>query len=491
MKAIRTIFVAAFVAAAALPARAQDYMIYFGNSNVEAYVGQHNVPVPIALRNIQPVEYIHLIISYDPSLLTPRAVAPAIFFQLARFDIVVPGRIEIELDRDLVPPPYVPPIPAGDTIVAYISMDVVVNDLGRDIGTYINFVEDINTPYPDNLLLLGNGYFIIPPQLVLQRGEIDIFRPVYGDLNLNGDPFEVGDVVTFVGFFTGAIQFGPRQMANSDCNRDNIQATIADFVYMLRIINGDPDTLLFAPPEPISPIRLAELLQTTTRKSPKILDNYETLSIFLNSKEPLGGFAFSLVLPEYVTRVGDVALGEAAGNLLLAFGEIEDTLKIVGYSLETANLPSGEFEAIEIKMATTRRLFADDCKVIVADFSDAQGRKIEVPFRLEVSSGHQDIRSEISGDIVTSSLPVAYPNPFNSAVTIAFNLDQPQPVSAEIYDILGRRVATIAEGHTIVGEQSLAWNGRDLSGNAVATGVYFCRLRIGNEENIIRLQYLK
>jgi hypothetical protein len=173
---------------------AQDSEISF-RPMVEAYVGQNNLMIPIIIANIQPVEYVHISLSYDPSLLQAMAVAPAIFFQGTNFDITTPGRMIIELDRDLVPPPYVPPIPVGETTIAYITMNVAVNNLGRDIGTLLNFLEDPNTPYPDNLFLLDDGYFIVPPALTLTNGMISIFKPLYGDVNLNNDPFEVGDVV--------------------------------------------------------------------------------------------------------------------------------------------------------------------------------------------------------------------------------------------------------------------------------------------------------
>jgi hypothetical protein len=194
---------------------AQEYEISFGPM-VEAYVGQNNLMIPIIITNLQPVEYIHISLSYDASLMEAEAVAPAIFFQGAHFDVSTPGKMTIELDRDLVPPPYVPPIPIGETTVAYITMNVAVNNLGRDIGTPLAFVEDPNTPYPDNLFLLDTGYFIVPPMLALTNGMIFIFEPLYGDVNINNDPFEVGDAVTLVNSFMGIITLSPRQSANSD-----------------------------------------------------------------------------------------------------------------------------------------------------------------------------------------------------------------------------------------------------------------------------------
>jgi hypothetical protein len=105
---------------------AQEYEITFGPM-IEAYVGQNHLIIPITIANLQPVEYVHISISYDPSLLEAEAVAPAIFFQGTNFNVSTPGQMTIELDRDLVPPPFVPPIPIGETTIAYITMNVAVN----------------------------------------------------------------------------------------------------------------------------------------------------------------------------------------------------------------------------------------------------------------------------------------------------------------------------------------------------------------------------
>jgi hypothetical protein len=92
---------------------AQEYEITFGPM-IEAYVGQNNLMIPITITNLQPVEYIHISLSYDPSLLQAVAVAPAIFFQGVHFDLNTAGKMTIELDRDLVPR-LLFAIPVGET----------------------------------------------------------------------------------------------------------------------------------------------------------------------------------------------------------------------------------------------------------------------------------------------------------------------------------------------------------------------------------------
>ena len=65
----------------------------------------------------------------------------------------------------------------------------------------------------------------------------------------------------------------------------------------------------------------------------------------------------------------------------------------------------------------------------------------------------------------------AYPNPFAETVTVAYRLREPSTVTVEVFDALGRRVATLAEGPAEAGEHRAALDGRGL-----ASGVFHVRL---------------
>ena len=62
----------------------------------------------------------------------------------------------------------------------------------------------------------------------------------------------------------------------------------------------------------------------------------------------------------------------------------------------------------------------------------------------------------------------AYPNPTSGAVTVAYRLDAPAHVRLEVFDALGRLVATLADGPAS-GTQRATWGG-------TASGVYVVRL---------------
>jgi hypothetical protein len=69
------------------------------------------------------------------------------------------------------------------------------------------------------------------------------------------------------------------------------------------------------------------------------------------------------------------------------------------------------------------------------------------------------------------------PNPSNPDVDIAFNLARPGVANISVYDVLGRRVATLASGNHPAGRHSISWDGRDENGGTVASGIYFVEMR--------------
>ncbi len=76
-----------------------------------------------------------------------------------------------------------------------------------------------------------------------------------------------------------------------------------------------------------------------------------------------------------------------------------------------------------------------------------------------------------------SRLGQNYPNPFNPSTTISLQINgHPADYLLAVYDIKGRRVATLIDGRLEPGQRQLVWNGLDDSGRAVSSGIYFYRL---------------
>ncbi len=67
-----------------------------------------------------------------------------------------------------------------------------------------------------------------------------------------------------------------------------------------------------------------------------------------------------------------------------------------------------------------------------------------------------------------------YPNPFNPSTIIAYALPRACHVKLEIFDILGRKIATLIDKNQAAGRYKIRWQARNVS-----SGIYFYRIHAG------------
>ena len=84
----------------------------------------------------------------------------------------------------------------------------------------------------------------------------------------------------------------------------------------------------------------------------------------------------------------------------------------------------------------------------------------------------------------TALLP-NYPNPFNPETWIPYHLAEPADVTLRIYAADGKQVRTLALGHQSAGiyenkSRAAYWDGRNTTGERVASGLYFYTLTAGD-----------
>ena len=84
-----------------------------------------------------------------------------------------------------------------------------------------------------------------------------------------------------------------------------------------------------------------------------------------------------------------------------------------------------------------------------------------------------------------------YPNPFNPETTITFTIPEECDVTLYIYDISGRRIATLTQGHLTPGSHSITWDASDTNGNSVASGVYLYRFDAGEFSRQGKVLYMR
>jgi len=80
-----------------------------------------------------------------------------------------------------------------------------------------------------------------------------------------------------------------------------------------------------------------------------------------------------------------------------------------------------------------------------------------------------------------------YPNPFSRQTTIEYALPEAQTVRLVAYDVLGRRVATLADGRKEGGFHRVRWE----AGRGLPSGTYFLRLRAGEQTRTRKLTVVR
>ncbi len=98
-----------------------------------------------------------------------------------------------------------------------------------------------------------------------------------------------------------------------------------------------------------------------------------------------------------------------------------------------------------------------------------------------VSPADTAVEQQAAADLAEEAVAALrlYPNPFNAAVTLAFELTHSASVGVRIYNELGQQVRVLAaEGMRPAGSYQFVWDGRDHAGQFQASGTYFLVLAV-------------
>ena len=79
-----------------------------------------------------------------------------------------------------------------------------------------------------------------------------------------------------------------------------------------------------------------------------------------------------------------------------------------------------------------------------------------------------------------------YPNPFNSSTSIEYYIPEPSQVSLKVYNLLGSVVANLVEDYQPNGKYKVTWNADN-----EATGIYYMRLKVNENEQVRKMVLLK
>jgi hypothetical protein len=336
-------------------------------------------------------------------------------------------------------------VDCGDNTVSFHPSDGAANEqrlgVSRAIYDFDFFAGDIsngNTGFPtyygvQDFCLEGGGDGKPAPVQFIDfiNGGIDIVCADSiddrGDINLNGLSNEVADAVLFTNYFIYGINVFTvnvqGQIAATDVNADGLTLSVADLVYLIRIVIGD--ALPYAKLAPIQ--SLVPVAVGYTR------DALGTMSIKDNVQI---GAAFVVVS-------GEVTPTLLADGMEMKYDYVGSNTRILVWSQE-GNSFTGNF------MTVTG-------SIVSIDMATAEGQ----PVALEVLP-------------TVFTLNQNYPNPFNPKTRISFALPTASDYTLTIYNVTGQKVTEFTGNHA-AGTVEI-----DVDASNYSSGVYFYKLIADN-----------
>ncbi|MBK9096535.1 MAG: T9SS type A sorting domain-containing protein [bacterium] len=84
-----------------------------------------------------------------------------------------------------------------------------------------------------------------------------------------------------------------------------------------------------------------------------------------------------------------------------------------------------------------------------------------------------------------------YPNPFNPATNIRFNIPEYSFVSIKVFNVLGKEIKTLLEKELSPGSHTIDWEAKDSNNELLPSGVYLIRLTAGKYTHSVKAVLLK
>jgi hypothetical protein len=339
----------------------------------------------------------------------------------------------------------------GDTL---FLEDRVFNYLGDGgMHTYTEVTDHGGFPNfygTDDTCLVGTEKGVPLRAIDFFNGGVDIICDSViddrGDINMDGIDYTVADAVMFTNYFiSGLSAFGTHvegSIAASDANADGATLTVADLVYLIRVIQGD--AVPYPKPNP------GDKLEVTSQGS----------EFVFNTNVDAGA---ALLVFNVDGTVGTPTINS---NMDIEYGYENGELRVLVYNIGSEKITDGTTLSIPVEGTLT---------LVEVEAANFEGSTINTTIKALPTS---------------FDLAQNYPNPFNPTTTIKLAVPVASDYSLEIYNIAGQKIRSF-DGFANVGNVEIVWDGKDNSGSTVASGVYFYKVVAGEFSATKRMVMLK
>ena len=323
-----------------------------------------------------------------------------------------------------------------------------INDTTLTQPELANEILIIDTVFTDYDVIPNKKYYYFYKVVRTNFAESDSSRVVSstpftsslgdanGDLNVN-----VLDLTTIVAYILEQDP-EPFLMDAADVNYDR-QINVLDIISIVQLISGTKSTV-------------SSFVEVNNIPAYIYLNDG---IIQLDSDNQIAAMQFELV----GENLENIRLFSLLNGFEFSYGIVDDKILGIIYSFSGNLIPEGLQDIIRVENSigdlTWGEVFGGDLMGNYVNIFTNKTGGIE-----ELTFSENDIK--------------VYPNPFNTSITINYQIKESSIVNIDIYNIKGQKVKTLKSLPQTVGQYEIIWNGTNMSNQSLPSGIYFCRMII-------------
>jgi len=153
------------------------------------------------------------------------------------------------------------------------------------------------------------------------------------------------------------------------------------------------------------------------------------------------------------------------------------------YKAEDGVMTATELEAWYLATERRNRTYTDATSLMLVDPFNYEARDLMPQSGSPLRNASYWTETAIGSRVAESYTTVScYPNPFDGTTSISISLSETTNVHAEIYDVTGKKVASLFDGEMTAGAQIL-----DFDASELGSGLYFAKVQAGNEVYTVKM----
>ena len=170
-----------------------------------------------------------------------------------------------------------------------------------------------------------------------------------------------------------------------------------------------------------------------------------------------------------------VATDQVQGALVAWVDQRAVDRDVYGQRIDSSGVSQGNPDGVRLGRRTIEyrpQIISDNAQGAIVAWTHSDGFYDKVyANRIFANGGAVGVPT---GPVAAFRLFTPFPNPARAATTVAFELPSAQRLTAEVFDLDGRLVRTLARGREFPsGREALRWDGRTEADQAVPDGMYF------------------